>query len=82
MKLASILILMSAVCMAQEAKRPRVLGDAHIAIYVSDLHQARAFYKDFLGYAEPYTLKAKGTDTDRIVFIKINKTCVKDKATS
>ena len=43
-----------------------------MALYVSDLGKARAFYKDFLGYAEPYTLK-KDDGTDRIAFIKINE---------
>ena len=73
MKQAAIWLLLSAICVAQEAKRPRILGDAHIAIYVSDLDKARTFYKDFLGYAEPFALKAKGSDKDRIVFIKINE---------
>lgn len=44
-----------------------------MAIYVTDLDKARVFYKDFLGYAEPYKLKAKGSEQDRIAFIKINE---------
>ena len=52
-------------------KRPRVLGVAHMALFVSDLQKARAFYEDFLGYHEPYVLKRED-GTDRIVFIKIN----------
>src|SRR5262249_31150777 len=52
--------------------RPKMLGVAHMAIYVSDLAKARAFYKDFLGFAEePFTLK-KSDGSERIVFIKIN----------
>jgi len=54
-----------------EVKRPRVLGVAHMALFVSDLQKARAFYEDFLGYQEPYVLKRED-GTDRIVFIKIN----------
>ncbi len=69
--LALVLAAMS--CGAEDAKRPRVPGDAHMAIYVSDLQAARVFYKDFLGYAEPYALKAKDSDRDRIAFIKINE---------
>lgn len=57
---------------ADTPKRPRILGDAHVAFYVSDLAKARAFYEDFLGYAEPYTLK-KPDGADRIAFIKINE---------
>jgi catechol 2,3-dioxygenase-like lactoylglutathione lyase family enzyme len=56
---------------ADVVKRPRVLGLSHMAIFVSDLQKARAFYEDFLGYQEPYVLKREDR-TDRIVFIKIN----------
>ncbi len=58
---------------ATEPKRPRILGVAHMALYVSDLAKARAFYKDFLGYDEPYALKRKDGSADRIAFIKINE---------
>ena len=54
-----------------EVKRPRVLGVAHMALFVSDLQKARAFYEDFLGYQEPYALKRED-GSERIVFIKIN----------
>jgi len=58
-------------CPAAELKRPRILGIAHMALYVSDLSKARAFYKDWLGFEEPFALK--GADgADRIAFIKIN----------
>jgi len=57
---------------ADAPRRPRILGDAHVAFYVSDLAKARTFYKDFLGYAEPYALK-KADGSDRIAFIKINE---------
>ena len=54
-----------------EVRRPRVLGLSHMALFVSDLKKARAFYEDFLGYEEPYVLKRED-GSDRIVFIKIN----------
>src|SRR5947209_15297140 len=57
---------------AVEVKRPRILGVAHMALFVSDLQKARAFYKDFLGYDEPYVLKRED-GSDRIAFIKINE---------
>src|SRR6516225_1367834 len=57
---------------AGEVKRPRILGIAHMAVFVSDLQKARAFYKDFLGYEEPYTLK-RDDGSERIAFIKINE---------
>lgn len=71
MKRAALLLLLSLLCAAQEAKRPRILGVAHMALYVSDLGKARAFYKDFLGFEEPYSLK-RPDGSDRIAFIKIN----------
>lgn len=37
--------------------RPRIVGLSHIALWVHDMQKTRAFYKDFLGYAEPYSLK-------------------------
>src|SRR6266851_4030395 len=57
---------------AHKQTRPRILGVAHMALYVSDLQAARAFYKDFLGFAEPYVLKRED-GSDRIAFIKINE---------
>ena len=52
--------------------RPRILGVAHVAFYVSDLARTRTFYQDFLGFdEEPFTLK-KRDGSERIVFIKIN----------
>ena len=55
----------------KEIKRPRILGIAHVAFYVSDLSKARAFYKDLLGYDEVFTLKRED-GTDRIALMKIN----------
>lgn len=66
----SLLSLFS-LAVTAEVRRPRVLGLAHVALFVSDLQKARAFYEDFLGYQEPYVLK-RDDGSDRIVFIKIN----------
>src|SRR6266545_4739556 len=64
-------LIFTLVCGAETVKRPRILGIAHVAFYVSDLGKARAFYRDFLGFEEPYSLP--GPDgSDRIAFIKIN----------
>ena len=35
-----------------QPERPRILGISHVAIQVSDLGKARAFYGDLLGFAE------------------------------
>lgn len=72
MKKFAILLLLPALCAAQAPRRPKILGVAHMALYVSDLQKSRAFYKDFLGFAEPYELKAPNGD-GRIAFIKINE---------
>src|ERR1017187_5885167 len=66
-------ILMVAPLLAQEAvKRPKVLGVAHMAVYVKDLDKARRFYEDFLGFAEPFTLPNKTAPGVRIAFVKVN----------
>jgi len=57
---------------ADKVSRPHILGVAHMALYVSDLHKARTFYEDFLGYAEAYKLK-RDDGSDRIAFVKINE---------
>lgn len=57
---------------ADTPSRPKVLGVAHMALYVKDLAKTRQFYEDFLGYAEPFTLPKKTGGGVRIAFIKIN----------
>lgn len=42
-----------------------------MALFVGDLAKARAFYKDFLGFDEPFSLK-RDDGSDRVAFIKIN----------
>jgi catechol 2,3-dioxygenase-like lactoylglutathione lyase family enzyme len=51
--------------------RPKILGVAHMAVFVSDLQKARAFYADLLGYEEPFTLPKEDGSVD-IAFVKIN----------
>src|SRR5438105_14618511 len=59
--------------LAQDAPpRPKMLGVAHLAVYVKDLAKTRQFYEDFLGFAEPFTLPQKDGTGTRIVFIKVN----------
>lgn len=56
---------------AEEPARPPITGVSHIALWVHDLDKSRQFYKDFLGFGEPYSL----TNTDggiHLTFIKIN----------
>jgi catechol 2,3-dioxygenase-like lactoylglutathione lyase family enzyme len=65
-------LLLTSLVFAQEVKRPRILGMAHIALYVSDIEKSRAFYKDFLGYGEPFLLN-KPDGSLSLTFIKINE---------
>jgi catechol 2,3-dioxygenase-like lactoylglutathione lyase family enzyme len=57
---------------AAEAARPKILGVAHMAIYVKDLQKARQFYEEFMGFAEPFTLPQKDGNGVRIAFVKVN----------
>jgi lactoylglutathione lyase len=65
--------IVSALLQPQQAPpvRPRILGVAHIAVFVSDLGKARGFYEDLLGFEEPFTLP-KQDGTVEIAFVKIN----------
>lgn len=58
--------------MTRNVKRPKITGVAHAAFFVKNIDQARAFYKDFLGYAEPYSLKKNNSDELALTYIKIN----------
>jgi lactoylglutathione lyase len=51
--------------------RPKILGVAHLAVFVSDLPKARVFYEDLLGYEEPFTLP-RSDGAVQIAFVKIN----------
>src|SRR3954470_24135151 len=56
---------------ADEAKRPHITGISHIGLYTHDLEKSRAFYKNFLGFAEPYSL-TNADGTLHLTWIKIN----------
>jgi len=66
-----LLSCVSLMAQKQEVPRPRVLGIAHAAFYVSDLGKARGFYEDFLGFEEAFSLK-RDDGSVRIAFVKIN----------
>jgi lactoylglutathione lyase len=53
------------------AKRPPIVGIAHIAFKVSDMAKARAFYGDVLGYDEPFRLFQQD-GTTMLTYFKIN----------
>ena len=56
---------------AELVARPPITGISHIALYVHDLDKTRVFYKQFLGFEEPYTL-ADSNGAVHLTFIKIN----------
>ena len=73
MKLALATLLAAALpgLLLAAAQRPPITGVSHIALFVHDMAKARAFYKDFLGFAEPFhTTNSNGTL--HVVWIKIN----------
>jgi catechol 2,3-dioxygenase-like lactoylglutathione lyase family enzyme len=51
--------------------RPRILGIAHLAVFVSDLTAARGFYRDLLGFDESFTLPKPDGSVD-VAFVKIS----------
>ena len=56
---------------AEEPKRPRIVGLSHAAFYVHDVEKSRAFYKDFLGFDEPFSLPNKDGSL-HLTWIKVN----------
>jgi catechol 2,3-dioxygenase-like lactoylglutathione lyase family enzyme len=55
----------------QAVKRPDILGISHAAIYSKNIDSSLSFYRDLLGYDEPYRL-VNPDSTTALVFIKIN----------
>jgi|SRR5579859_1426577 len=66
-----VLLISSSLLAQTDVKRPRILGISHVAFFVSDLNKTLAFYKDFLGFEEPFALKRQD-GTDWIAYIKVN----------
>src|SRR4030088_268542 len=69
--IAALLAATTFLLAADQPKRPRILGVAHIALFVSDIEKSRAFYKDFLGFGEPFKLD-KPDGSLSLTFIKVN----------
>jgi lactoylglutathione lyase len=72
MKRAALLGLAAYLAAQTVPHRPRILGIAHLSLYASDIAKARTFYKDFLGFDEPFSLK-RDDGSESMVFIKINE---------
>src|SRR5689334_11273003 len=72
MKLAAVLLALCSLAVAADAPpRPKITGVAHIALFVHDMDKARWFYKDLLGFGEPYSLN-KPDGGLAMTFIKVN----------
>lgn len=71
MTTAKLLTALLAVSPLVAQDRPKILGAAHMAVYVKNLAKTRQFYEDFLGFAEPFTLPKKDGGV-RIAFVKVN----------
>jgi catechol 2,3-dioxygenase-like lactoylglutathione lyase family enzyme len=71
-KFVSAALLLGSLAFGADApKRPKILGIAHIALFVHDIDKSRQFYKDFLGYGEPFKLDNPNGSLS-LTFIKVN----------
>jgi catechol 2,3-dioxygenase-like lactoylglutathione lyase family enzyme len=65
-----ILLMAATPLAAQQPARPRIVGMPHVAFRVHDIEASRHFYKDFLGFSEPFSIVTDGKLV--MTFIKIN----------
>ncbi len=66
-----LVILVSSVLAQGQTDRPPIRGIAHVGIYATRLESSRAFYKDFLGFGEPFSLRRED-GSEWIDYIKVN----------
>ncbi len=69
--IAALFAVWAAPGVAQGPARPRITGLAHVALYTHDIEKARWFYKDFLGFSEPFLLNNQDGSL-ALTFLKIN----------
>src|SRR6478735_8571964 len=67
----ALLALLLAATVSFAADRPPITGLSHIALYCHDIEKSRTFYKDFLGFAEPFSLNNPDGSL-KLTWIKIN----------
>ena len=65
------LLVLAGLASAAGAERPKILGVAHISLFAHDYNASRAFYHDFLGFDEPFSLK-KPDGSPSMTFFKVN----------
>jgi len=57
---------------SNKIKRPLITGIAHASFYTKDVESTRQFYKNYLGFSEPFSLMATNGKDLALTFIKIN----------
>jgi catechol 2,3-dioxygenase-like lactoylglutathione lyase family enzyme len=57
---------------APAAGRPKLVGLADVALYVHDLDRSRAFYRDFLGFDEAFSMPPRPDGSVELVWFKVN----------
>ncbi len=67
-----LLLLACATLSGASQERPKILGIAHMGLYVHDIEEARAFYKGLLGFGEPFKLDNPDGSLS-LTFIKVNE---------
>ena len=67
----AVVLVVSSLFAQTNIQRPHVLGLAHVAFRVSNLGNTGAFYENFLGYAEPFSLSDENGKT-AIALVKVN----------
>ena len=70
-KLSLALLLSASLLLGEDVQRPRILGLAHISLFAHDYEKSRAFYGQFLGFEEPFSLK-NPDGSPSMTFFKIN----------
>jgi catechol 2,3-dioxygenase-like lactoylglutathione lyase family enzyme len=70
--LASLLLHLAAVPVAAQPG-PRIPGISHVAVKVSDIEKACAFYGEFLGFAEQFRLKNLRDGSLMLVCFKVSE---------
>jgi catechol 2,3-dioxygenase-like lactoylglutathione lyase family enzyme len=63
--------LLPALSAAAQSARPRLAGISHVALFAHDVEKSRVFYKDFLGFDEPFSVTNEDGSL-RLTWIKIN----------
>ena len=67
----AVLLTCAGLSSGQTPQRPHILGISHIALLAHDYEKSRAFYGEFLGFQEPYSLK-NSDGTPLMTFFKVN----------